>query len=311
MRKAFVLLHIAVLLAGFTGVFGKLIELNEVFITFYRMLFSGLMLLIIALLFSRKTFSISTKDVIKIGSAGFILALHWIFFYGSIKYSNISVGVVCFCLTSFFTSILSPIINKKKASPIEIGLSLLTLIGIGLIFSFDVQYRFGIFLGVISSFMIAVFTIINEKLTKQFEVIQLTTFQMIGGTIGLGLLLPFILRWYPTDYMIPTMSDFLYLLILSGICTILMYILINIALRSISAFTINLSFNLEPIYSIVIAVLFFQEYKELNFGFYLGLTLIMLSLVFQMFRMFQQNKRPKWEDPRSLFSEQGSHPKNN
>lgn len=311
MRKAFVLLHIAVLLAGFTGVFGKLIELNEVFITFYRMLFSGLMLLIIALLFSRKTFSISTKDVIKIGSAGFILALHWIFFYGSIKYSNISVGVVCFCLTSFFTSILSPIINKKKASPIEIGLSLLTLIGIGLIFSFDVQYRFGIFLGVISSFMIAVFTIINEKLTKQFEVIQLTTFQMIGGTIGLGLLLPFILRWYPTDYMIPTMSDFLYLLILSGICTILMYILINIALRSISAFTINLSFNLEPIYSIVIAVLFFQEYKELNFGFYLGLTLIMLSLVFQMFRMFQQNKRAKWEDPRSLFSEQGSHPKNN
>lgn len=311
MRKAFVLLHIAVLLAGFTGVFGKLIELNEVFITFYRMLFSGLMLLIIALLFSRKTFSISTKDVIKIGSAGFILALHWIFFYGSIKYSNISVGVVCFCLTSFFTSILSPIINKKKASPIEIGLSLLTLIGIGLIFSFDVQYRFGIFLGVISSFMIAVFTIINEKLTKQFEVIQLTTFQMIGGTIGLGLLLPFILRWYPTDYMIPTMSDFLYLLILSGICTILMYILINIALRSISAFTINLSFNLEPLYSIVIAVLFFQEYKELNFGFYLGLTLIMLSLVFQMFRMFQQNKRAKWEDPRSLFSEQGSHPKNN
>ncbi len=311
MRKAFVLLHIAVLLAGFTGVFGKLIELNEVFITFYRMLFSGLMLVFFTVLFSKTTLSIGLKDAIKIGFAGFILALHWIFFYGSIKYSNISVGVVCFCLTSFFTSILAPIVNKKKADGMEIALSILTVIGIGLIFSFDVQYRFGIFLGVISSLLIAIFTIINEKMTKRFEVIQLTTFQMVGGAIGVGLILPLILRWYPTEYMIPTSTDFIYLLILSGGCTILMYILLNIALKSISAFTVNLSFNLEPIYSIVIAVLFFQEYKELNFGFYLGLTLIILSLAFQMIRILKANNIDKREDPHSLFSEQGSHPKNN
>lgn len=297
MKKAFFLLHISILLAGFTGIFGKLITLNEVFITFYRMLFSGLMLILILRLFYRKGLSIPIKDALKIGFAGFVLALHWIFFYGSIKYSNISVGVVCFCLTSFFTAILVPVINRKKASVTEIFLSLLTLIGIGLIFSFDIQYRFGIFLGIISSLLIALFTIMNEKMTKKFEVMQLTTYQMIGGTTGVGLILPAILRFYPTDYIIPTKTDFVYLLILSGVCTILMYILINIALKSIPAFTVNLSFNLEPIYSIVIAVIFFQEYKELNFGFYSGLTLILLSLIFQMFRIFRLNRKGRMEKP--------------
>lgn len=288
MKKSFFYLHIAIFLAGITGVFGKLIHLNEVLITFYRMLFAGILLFLMTS-FSKKTkVKYSKPELIKMSSVGLLLALHWIFFYGSIKYSNISVGVVCFCLTGFFTAILEPFINKKKTSYIEIMLSCLTLIGIALIFSFDTKFRLGIVLGVISSLIVAVYTIFNENLIKKYDTKELTKIEMIGGTFALAILLPVILQFYPIKNFIPSKSDFFYLIILSVICTVLLYYLLNISMKKISAFTVNLSFNLEPVYSIIIAIIFFNEYKELNVNFFLGLTLIILSLVLQMFRIIKK-----------------------
>jgi len=290
MRKSFILLHISVLLAGLTGIFGKLIHLNEVLITFYRLLFSGIIMILLDLFVLKSKTKYAFPELLRLGSVGFLMGLHWIFFYGSIKYSNISVGVVCFCLTGFFTAILGPIINRKKTSIWEIALSFLTLFGIGLIFSFDTSYRLGILLGVISSLFAALFTLFNEKLTRTYKAQDLIKIEMIGGTIGIGLLLPLILKFYPTDYLLPSASDFLCLLILAGLCTILLYILVNIALKKISAFTVNLSFNLEPIYSIIIAIVFFNEYKELNASFFIGLAIIIGSLILQMLRVIRQSK---------------------
>lgn len=286
MKKSFFFLHTAILLAGITGIFGKLIELNEVLLTFYRMLFAGLILVLINFFFKKSNLKVkySNLELAKIGSVGFLLGLHWIFFYGSIKYSNISIGVVCFCLSGFFTAILEPLLNKKKISIVEILLSCLTLFGVSLIFGFDDKYRLGIFLGIISSFLVALFTIFNEQLTKNYETKEITKIEMLGGTFGIIILLPIILKNYPTERLLPTISDFYYLLILSGICTVLLYILLNLALKKISAFTVNLSFNLEPIYAIIIAVIFFDEYQELNQIFFIGLSLILISLVVQMFR---------------------------
>lgn len=291
MKKAFFFLHISILLAGLTGIFGKLIILNEVFITFYRMLLSAIILLLIGLFYRKAKKKLSPKDILKIGGVGLLLGVHWIFFYGSIKYSNISVGVVCFCLTSFFTAFLEPILNRRKISASEILLSLLVLLGIGVIFSFDITYRLGILLGIISSFLVAFYTIFNERLLRKHDVYSLTTIEMLGGTVGIGVLLPLILHFYPADYIIPSLSDFVYLLILSGACTILLYVLVNVALKYISAFTVNLSFNLEPIYTIIIAILFFDEYNELNASFFIGLTLILSSLLLQMLRVLRGKRR--------------------
>lgn len=286
MKKSFFFLHTAILLAGITGIFGKLIALNEILLTFYRMLFASLILILINFFFKKPNnkFKYSNLELSKIGSVGFLLGLHWIFFYGSIKYSNISVGVVCFCLAGFFTAILEPLINKKKFSIVEILLSCLTLIGVSLIFGFDDKYRLGIFLGIISSFLVALFTIFNEQLTKKYDTKEITKIEMLGGTLGILILLPIILMYYPVKQLFPTINDFYYLLILSGFCTVLLYILLNLALKKISAFTVNLSFNIEPIYAIIIAVIFFDEYRELNQIFFIGLSLILISLVVQMFR---------------------------
>jgi len=290
MKKAFIQLHIAILLAGFTGVFGKAISLNEGLLVWYRMLISGILLLLI-LGASRRLKAVSLRDFQRIALTGCLLALHWIFFYGSIKYSNISVGVVCFSLTGFFTAILAPILNKKKFAPSELLLSGLTLLGIGLIFSFDSQYRTGILLGVLSSLVVAFYTIVNERLAQSFQSEVITVYQMIGGSIGLAAIMPFYLHIFPVATLVPSMQDFIYLLMLSLFCTVLLYMLLIRALQKISAFTVNLSFNLEPIYTIALAILIYKENRELTIPFYIGLCLIILSVILQMVKVSMQHKK--------------------
>lgn len=284
MKKSYIQLHIAVLLAGFTGLFGRLINLNEGLISWYRLLISGLVMWIY-LSFTGKQQKLLLKERIKIGSIGFILGIHWIFFYGSIKYSNISVGVVCFALTSFFNAILAPLINKKRLSVQEIGLSSLTLCGIALIFGMDASFRIGIVLGIISAIFSALYTIFNERLVQEYESNTIILNQMIGGCLGLTFILPVFLLFSPAEYLIPTINDLGWLLILSIFCTVLMYFLITSALKKISSFTVSLTYNLEPLYTIALAIVVYKENRVLSTGFYIGLSLILISLMLQMYRV--------------------------
>ncbi|MBB5646195.1 DMT family transporter [Pedobacter cryoconitis] len=284
MKKSYIQLHIAVLLAGFTGLFGRLINLNEGLISWYRLLISGLVMWIYLSITGKKQ-NLSLKEQFRIGSIGFILGIHWIFFYGSIKYSNISVGVVCFALTSFFNAILAPLINKKRLSIQEIGLSSLTLCGIALIFGMDASFRLGIVLGIISAIFSALYTIFNERLVQEYESNTIILNQMIGGCLGLTVILPVFLSFSPAEYLIPTLNDFGWLLVLSVFCTVLMYFLITSALKKISSFTVSLTYNLEPLYTIALAIIVYKENKVLSTGFYIGLSLILISLMLQMYRV--------------------------
>ena len=162
MKEAFIKLHISIILAGFTGLFGKLITLNEGLLVWYRMLFAAIMLFII-LWGSGKLKRTSFREVLKIAGTGLLLGLHWVFFYGSIKAANVSIGVVCFSLVGFFTALLEPLIIGRRVSVKELLFSLVTVCGIVLIFQFDTRYRTGIIIGVISSALAALCTITNKK----------------------------------------------------------------------------------------------------------------------------------------------------
>lgn len=280
MKKTYLLLHFAVILAGFTGVFGKLISLNEGLLVWYRLFFSSIVLFVILRLF-KPSINITLKEKFDIGKVGMLLTIHWIFFYASIKYSNISIGVICYCLTSFFTAIIEPLINRKRFSISQLFLSGLTLLGINLIFHFDVTYQLGIALGVISSALSALYTIYNERLVKKYDTKLINYYQMLGGTIGLGVLLPVYLYYFPATHFIPGARDAFYLFLLALFCTVGLYILFAEALKKIPAFTINLTFNLEPVYSIIIAFIFFNESKEVNASFYVGLFFVMASVMLQ------------------------------
>ncbi|MBB1646948.1 MULTISPECIES: DMT family transporter [Sphingobacterium] len=287
MKKSYLVLHTAVLLAGFTGVFGKLITLNQIPLVWFRVLLSTIILFLVLKLFKIERLK-STKDVFKIAKVGLLITIHWIFFYGSIKFSNISIGVVCYCLTSFFTAVLEPIINKKRFSAAQLMLSMLTLIGISLIFHFDSSYQLGIILGVISTIFAALYTIYNERLVKQYDSKLLNFYQMLSGTIVLGLGLPIFYYLFPTERFIPSFSDGVYLILLALFCTVGLYVLFAESLKKLSAFTVNLSFNLEPIYSIIIAFLFFNEGKQVNASFYVGLALVLVSVLLQTMRSIRK-----------------------
>lgn len=280
MKKTFVLLHIAVILAGFTGVFGKLISLNEYLLTCYRTLFSFLFLVIIVWI-KKPQFKYSWSNITEMGKAGLLIAFHWVFFYASIKYSNVSVGVVCYCLTSFFTAFLAPLVNRKPFNITELLLSTLTLAGIGLIFHFDTSFRTGIVLGVISSFLASLYTIFNERLVKKYDATAMNLYQMLAGTIALVIASPLYLHFFPSKTIMPGTLDIIYLLLLSLFCTVGLYVMVAEVLKKMSAFTVNLTFNLEPVYSILLAMILFNESRQLNLSFYAGLLIIIISVVLQ------------------------------
>lgn len=280
MKKSYLILHIAVLLAGFTGVFGKLISLSEIPLVWYWVLFSAMFLFLSLKIFKIEKLK-SSKEAFNIGKNGLLITIHWIFFYASIKYSNISIGVVCYCLTSFFTAIFEPLLNKTKYKFVQLFLSALTLFGISLIFHFDASYQIGIILGIISSAFAALYTIYNERLVQKYDSQVINYYQMLAGTLGLTILLPFYYYFFPNEQLIPNLKDTFYLILLALICTVGLYVLFAESLKKLSAFTVNLSFNLEPIYAIIIAFIFFDEGREVNTSFYFGLAFVIISVILQ------------------------------
>lgn len=280
MKHSYFILHLAVVCLGISGVLGKVISLNEGMLTWYRVYFSAIFIFLILKWF-KIPHQISIAEKFTIAKNGLLITASWLLFYASIKYSNISIGVVCYCMASFFTAIFGPMINRTSFKRSEFLLSGLTLFGIVLIFHFDTTHQLGIILGIISPAFASIYAVYNERLVKRYNSIIINYYQMIGGTVGLGLLLPGYLYYYPMSSFIPSSTDMLYLLVLSLFCTVAVYIAFTEILKRISAFTLNLSLNLEPVYAILIAFFFFHESKELNLSFYLGLSLVMLSVFTQ------------------------------
>ncbi|MDR1624108.1 MAG: DMT family transporter [Tannerellaceae bacterium] len=288
MKQAFIKLHLSILLAGFTGILGKIITLNEGLLVWYRMMLAAVVMGGVLLL--RRPRYPRPYRLFGVGS---LLALHWVFFFGSIKASNVSVGVVCFSLTGFFTALLEPLLNHRRASFKEVAFSLITLAGIGLIFHFDVRYRTGIVLGVVSALLAALFTITNKQAGGKCASSVMLFYEMLGGFLLLTLLMPLYLYFFPVETILPDTQDVAWLLIFVVFCTVLLYLLQIDVLKQISAFTVNLSYNLEPVYSILIAMLFLGEAKELSFFFYTGLGLILLSVLLQTWNVWHK-KAAKW-----------------
>lgn len=284
MKKALTQLHIAVLLAGFTGILGALIQLNEIWLVWYRIAITVVTLLVAAL-FLKQSIRLQINLVIKLMGIGSIIALHWVFFYGSIKLSNVSIGLICFASVGLFTSLLEPLINKTPFAPAEMVLGLISLVGIYIIFHFDTRYRTGIIMGTLSSLLAAIFSVLNKRNVAFISPRLMQLYEMVGGLLALTLLMPVYLHYFSAGNQIPTRMDIAWLLMLSWACTILAMDLMLKSLQHISAFTQTLTLNLEPVYGIAMAWIFFNENEQLTTSFYLGFALIALSVALQMYRV--------------------------
>lgn len=291
MRKSFIQLHLSVLLAGCTGLFGYLIKLNETEIVWFRMLLASIFMVILFGL-PRK---VTRRQFVRAAVSGAILALHWMLFYCSIKVSNVCIGVLCFSLTSVWTAILEPLVGHRKASASELLLSLVTVAGIAAIYLLapdgegvggeGVDVRRGVLIGIVSSFCCALYVIVSKRCSEGMRTRDFLQCSLSGGLVLATLIIPLYLAAFglPVSEAThkPTLTDFGWMLLHASFCTVGMYMLQLGALRRLSAFTVNLTYNLEPVYSIIFALLLLGEGSQLTYGFYIGLSLIVLSVVMQ------------------------------
>jgi drug/metabolite transporter (DMT)-like permease len=289
MKQALIKLHIAVFLAGFTGVLGILITLNEGLIVWYRMMITVVSLFLL-LIWRKNLQKISRRKAIQLMLIGCLIAIHWVCFYGSIKYANVSIGLVCFASTGLFTALLEPLMTSKKFSWSELFLGLISLLGIYLIFHFDARYRTGIIIGIASALFAALFSVFNKRNVATVAPQTMMLYELGGGVLLLTLVMPFYIKQFPTEHLYPSIAEWGWLLGLSWFCTVWAMDLMLQALQKVSAFTQNLSLNLEPVYGILLAFVLFHEQEQLQISFYYGFALIALSVVLQMFRVMK-NKR--------------------
>lgn len=291
MKAAFIKLHLSVLLAGCTGLFGALIQLNETEIVWFRMLLASIIMLALFGI-PRK---VSFPQFVRAAVSGAVLAMHWMLFYSSIKASNVCIGVLCFSLTSVWTAILEPLLGHRRPVPAELLLSLLTVAGIASIYLLSpdadtqqatgVDVRKGVLIGIVSSLFCAVYVILSKHASQGMRTRDFLQCSLSGGLVLTTLLIPlYLAAWglpLSTALHCPTLIDALWMLLHASFCTVGMYMLQLAALRRLSAFTVNLTYNLEPVYSILFALVLLNEGSQLNHGFYVGLMLIILSVLLQ------------------------------
>ena len=290
--RTFIILHLAVFLAGWTGVFGRIISLGGLPLVWYRIQVSVVTLAAVLALMGR-VHKVHRPALLRMAGCGILLALHWTCFYLSIQASNISVGVACIATTCFFTAIFNPIFTRS-ASRIdwaEILISFISIAGVLLIFSLDVRYRVGIAWGLLSAAIYSVFAILNINVGEKTgqDTPTMLLWELVGGGLFLTLCIPLYTRLFPAASITPAGNDLLWLLLLGSIFTVIPFLFQLQALRKLNAFTVNLTYNLEPVYSIAIAALLFGEHREVGWSFWLGLALIIFSVLLQTWRIRQRS----------------------
>lgn len=271
-------MHLSILLWGFTGVLGSSISLREGVLVWWRLLLVAISLGTQILLLNR-SFKVSRKQFFKLAGVGVLLMVHWLFFYGAIKYSNVSVTLSCFSTTSLFTALFEPLFGYKKLRISEIFFSLIGILGIVFIFYDGSHYMLGIGLALMAAFIGSFFNILNKGIVNELPPDLVSFYEMLAGFIGLSALLPIYLYFFPDSVLLPTSNDWVLLAILALVCTHIALSLSLAALKNLSAFTLNLAINLEPIYGIALAFILLGENELLGTNFYIGSCIVLLSVI--------------------------------
>ncbi len=272
-------LHIMVLILGLTGVFGKLIELNSLNLVWYRMLIAFIALFIF-LLYEGNLLSINKKDFINLLGIGSIVTFHWIFFFASIKESSVSVAVVCLSTSSLFSAFIEPIFFKRKIIKYEVIMSIIVIFAIIYILGMDKGSKIGYVYGIISAFLGTIFTLFNAKYLQRVEASKITMIEMLSGVIIIPLIF-IINKDISINNLIefPSFNDSFLLIILGVLCTAMVFVWMTEIMRHVSPYSLIMAINLEPIYSIILALIIFKEEEYMSGSFYLG-AIVIISVVF-------------------------------
>lgn len=269
-------LHFIVLIYGFTGILGKIMTLPSADLVFYRMLLAA-MGMFSFVLWKKKEIRLPGKVLAKVFGVGVIVAVHWITFFGAIKASNVSVALGCMASVTLFTSFLEPLFDKVRIAVSEVVLGLVIIVGLYVITQFALDYWEGIVLALISAFLAALFGVMNKQLVRKHDASVVSMYEMIAGFGFIALYFTFTQSITVLPHQISAM-DGIYLLILALVCTTYAFIAMNYLLERLSAYTLALVINMEPVYAIVLAYWIFGDSERMHLGFYIGALIIIASI---------------------------------
>lgn len=273
--KNLLILHITVVVWGFTGILGALISISATHLVWYRVLIAYITLFIYFKI-ARIKFWVNLKTCITLFLTGAIVGGHWIFFFQSIKSANVSVALVCLSSITLLTAIIEPVVNRTRLSKLEIVTGIFIIIGIFIIFKFETRYTFGIICGLISALLASIFSIINSKQVKNHPAPLISFYELMGAWFWISLYL-FFSGGYSTAMKL-NLADSFYLLLLGTFCTSIAYVAGVSVMKELSAFRVALITNLEPVYGIILAFLFFGNRERMTTEFYLGAVIILGSI---------------------------------
>lgn len=279
--KDYLLLHFIVMIWGFTAILGLLISLPSLELVFYRTLIATFGVLVVMLV-RKKSISVPLPELLKIAGVGVLISLHWIFFFWSARVSTASVCLAGMATTSLWTAFVEPMVNRTKVKWYEVALGLLVISGLLVIFQFESGYWLGLAMALVSAFLGALFSVLNGRLTMRHTPYQITLFEMGAACLFALLFMPiyakFLTEGNPIQWAWKDL-DWLWLLLLGGVCTVYAFSVSVDLMKRLPVFSINLTINLEPVYGILLAVLIFGEKEKMTPQFYLGTLIILVSVL--------------------------------
>lgn len=275
--RSYFSLHLIVFIWGFTAVLGALISIDADALVWYRMLFAGVFLLVF-IVYKKKSFSVPPKELMKLIFVGFLIAIHWIFFFKAIHISNVSITLAVFSLGAFVTSLLEPIFYGRKVVWYEVFFGLVIIAGLGIILQVEIEYFEGMMYAFAAVIVGVLFTLINGKLTDRHDSSVITFYEFIAGVVFISIYFLFENK-FTANFFILTTNDWLLLLILSSVCTAYAFTVSVKIMQKLSPYTIMLTTSLEPVYGIILAYFILGDKEKMSFEFYIGALLIVATVI--------------------------------
>lgn len=278
--RSYLQLHFLVLIWGFTAILGLLVTIAPTALVLYRTTLAALGLALVVYV-RKKNFKVGRGEALRMMAVGILLSTHWILFFASARVSTASVCLAGMSTTSLWTSLVEPLVSRQRIRPLEVLLGLVAVVGLYIVFRFEFDHALGLLLALGSAFLAALFTVANSHFVKRHDAFVITFYEMIGASIC-SLLFVFLFQKYDLNNALPlwpVRADWLWILILAGVCTVYAYSMGTQLMKQFSAYMINLTVNLEPVYGIGLAFLIFGEKERMTPGFYLGTLVILLAVL--------------------------------
>ncbi|MBT8260574.1 MAG: DMT family transporter [Bacteroidia bacterium] len=276
--KNYLHLHLLVFIAGFTAILGKEISIDSISLVWYRMIIAGVLMYIFIKL-SKISLNVGIAAILKFSVAGILIAIHWITFFESINQSNVSIALAMFSTGAFFASFIEPIFFRRKIIKYEIAFGLIVILGVWLITQSELKYLNGIILGIISALFSTLFAVVNGQFVKNYNASTISMYEFISGVFFISLFIFLFKGGFTEKFFILSNLDWIYIFTLASVCTAYAFIGAVHVMRYLTPYTVMLTYNLEPVYGILLALLLTPENEIMSSQFYYGAILIISTVL--------------------------------